>query len=227
MGAPTLQEIVQQAQAWDFLHNLPAVLGQFQKKDEATIEGQLVHLCCYEAPKLKAKVDLLYTTETFDYILVRSLGMNIYRDISLIYRDKDDFATMVEKNLPHILHTMEHPEEVNLGEMVKNKAILTWTYGNNLPATIGPFQLYIRPEKAIEHINGSIILVDYTDFARQDQFVLYYNRLRNEFFAETKIAGVFHATRDFDATTLPSLEKKLTEHLETTLTAISNASHNI
>lgn len=227
MGAPKIDEIAKDAQEWDFIQNLPDSIGIFKKQLENKIEGQILHICSYNAPELKAKIDLIYTSETFDYILIRSIGMNIYRDISLIYREKEVFAKMVNAKLPQILHSIEHPEEENLGEMVEAKKILSWEYEKELPEKIGPFELFIKPSKSIEYINGSIILIDYSDFTRDDQFVVFYNRHRNEFFAETKIASVFHATKDFDAKTLDELKEQLEKHLETTLTNITNSSHEI
>ena len=227
MGYPKIEEIALAAKEWDFIKNLPDNLGPFTKKIEGNIEGQELHICSFTAPTLKAKVDIIYTAETFDYILVRSLGLNIYRDVSLIYKEKDLFAQKVLANLPHILHSMEHPEDENLGEMVIQKKILTWDYGNNLPKSIGPFELYITPQKSIEHINGSIIIIDYTDFTHGDQFLVYYNRLRDEFFGEVKVGSVFHATKDFDAKSLTALQQKLETNLEKTLTGITAADHEL
>ena len=122
---------------------------------------------------------------------------------------------------------MEDPTSVNLGEMVEAKQLKSWEYGKALPPKIGPFELYISPDRAIEHINGSIILIDYTDFARKDQLIIMYNRLRDQFFGELKINSVFHATMAFDSTNLKELEKCLDEHLETTLKEVSEADHEI
>ena len=227
MGYPSLEEIAQETKDWDFIKNLPDHIGPFTKSVSGTITGKILQICTYSSAALRAKVDLIFTSETFDYILVRTIGINVYRDINYIYKEKDIFATKVGAKLPEILHTIEHPEEVNLGEMVANKKILTWQYGNNLPEQLDSFQLYIKPSHSIEYLNGSIILIDYTDFAKNDQFVVYYNRLRNQFFGELKIAGVFHATKDFDSTNLTQLQAKLEKHLKITLQEISSASHEI
>lgn len=227
MGSPSLEELAKETQDWDFVKNLPEQIGAFTKNLDGTINGKILHICNYYAPSLKAKIDITYSAETCDYILVRIIGINTYRDVSYIYKDKDLFATKVTAKLPQILHLIEHPEEVNLGEMVANKQILTWKYGNSLPEKIGNFELYIKPSHSIEYLNGSIILIDYTDFTRNDQFVVYYNRLRDQFFGELKIAGVFHATKDFDSTNLTQLQKQLEKHLDNTLQNISAANHEI
>ncbi|MDD6570122.1 MAG: hypothetical protein ACI3X3_01875 [Acidaminococcus sp.] len=227
MGYKSITEIQEETKTWDFIDQLPEQVGQFTKKRVGTIDGQILTICRYEAPALRASLDITYSSETFDYILVHTMGMNSYRDIRFIYKEKDIFAQKVQNYLPRILDAMEHPTKVNLGEMVAEKGILTWDYGNNLPEKIGPFELYIKPANAIEHINGSIIMIDYSNFARKDQLIIMYNRLRDEFFGEVKINSVFHASMDFDSKNLKQLEQKLKEHLEPTLKWVDTTDHTI
>lgn len=47
-------------------------IGVFKKKITDYIEGQVLFICRYEAPELRASVDLTYSAETFVYILVRT-----------------------------------------------------------------------------------------------------------------------------------------------------------
>lgn len=227
MGYKSITEIQEETRNWDFIDQLPEQVGQFTKKRVGTIDGQILTICRYEAPALRASLDITYSSETFDYILVHTMGMNSYRDIRFIYKEKDIFAQKVQNYLPGILDCMEHPTRVNLGEMVEEKGILTWDYGNHLPEKIGPFELYIRPANAIEHINGSIILIDYSNFVRKDQLIIMYNRLRDEFFGEVKINFVFHASMDFDSRNLQELEQRLEEHLESTLKWVDSTDHTI
>ena len=227
MGYKSITEIQEETKTWDFIDQLPEQVGQFTKKQVGTIDGQILTICRYEAPALRASLDITYSSETFDYILVHTMGMNSYRDIRFIYKEKDIFAQKVKSYLPGILDAMEHPTKVNLGEMVDEKGILTWNYGNNLPEKIGPFELYIKPANAIEHINGSIIMIDYSNFVRKDQLIIMYNRLRDEFFGEVKINSVFHASMDFDSKNLKQLEQKLKEHLEPTLKWVDTTDHTI
>lgn len=227
MGYKSITEIQEETRSWDFIDRLPEQVGQFTKKRVGTIDGQILTICRYEAPALRASLDITYSSETFDYILVHTMGMNSYRDIRFIYKEKDIFAQKVQNYLPGILDCMEHPTRVNLGEMVEEKGILTWDYGNHVPEKIGPFELYIRPANAIEHINGSIILIDYSNFVRKDQLIIMYNRLRDEFFGEVKINSVFHASMDFDSRNLQELEQRLEDHLESTLKWVDTTDHTI
>lgn len=227
MGYKPIEEIQKETREWDFIRELPDQVGPFTKKLVDTISGQVLTICRYEAPELRARLDIIYTSETFDYIVIHTMGMNSYRDIRFIYKDRDVFAKNVRAYLPGILHSMEDPTSVNLGEQVAEHGILTWEYGNHLPEKIGPFELYIKPAHAIEHINGSIILIDYSDFQRMDQLIIMYNRLRDQFFGEVKINSVFHASMDFDSRNLKELETKLKEYLEPTLEKVTQADHDL
>ena len=227
MGYKAITEIQEEVRQWDLILDLPDQIGAFTKKLTDYIDGQVLYICRYEAPELRATLDITYTTETFDYILVRTMGMNTYRDIRFIYKERNIFAQKVKKYLPSVLQSMEDPTSVNLGEMVEAKHLPEWEYGKQLPKQIGSFELYIRPDKAIDHINGSIILIDYTDFDRKDQLIIMYNRLRNQFFGEVKIGGVFHATSEFDSYSLKELQEALEAHLEPTLQWVTEADHTL
>jgi len=227
MSYPSIKEVAENVKSWDFILNLPQEICGFVKATPNNIDGQILHICQYFNSDIRAKLEIIYTSETFDYIVVRTMGINTYRDVRYVYKERDIFAEKVLDALPRIIKTMEHPDLVDLGEMVAKQNILTWEYGNNLPTSIGDFELYIKPEKAIEHINGSIILIDYTDFTRKDQFVVYYNRLRNQFFAELKIAGVFRDSKVFDSKNLKNLQVKLEKNLQDTLNYVMKTNHEI
>jgi hypothetical protein len=227
MSYPSIQTIAEQVKLWDFIIDLPQEIYGFVKQINSSIDGQILYICHYVNDNLKAKLDIIYTAETFDYIVVRTMGINTYRDVRYVYKEKEVFAKKLGEALPGIIKNMENPASVNLGKMVEDKGVLTWKYGNRLPESIGSFELYIKPEKAIEYINGSIIIIDYTDFARKDQFVVYYNRLRDQFFAELKIAGVFRDTKTFDSVSLKGLQGKLENNLQKTLSYINKTDHKI
>ncbi|MEG0798603.1 MAG: hypothetical protein RR384_07435 [Acidaminococcaceae bacterium] len=227
MGYPTVETIVAEAAAWEFIHELPATLHGFTKNIMLKQQGQLLFICAYINESLRARVDIIYTTETFDYLLRRKMGLNEYRDIRFIFKDRAQFEKEVAGHLAGIIEEMADYHVRQLGYMVDDKGILTWEYGNSLPQRLGDFELYIKPAAAMNYINGSVIFLDYSNFARGDQLVFLYNCLRNELFAEIKIGGVFKSSHTFDCQNLQELEGKLKTELAPTLTAISAADHEI
>ena len=96
MGYKAITEIQEEVRQWDLILDLPDQIGAFTKKLTDYIDGQVLYICRYEAPELRATLDITYTTETFDYILVRTMGMNTYRDIRFIYKERDIFAQKVK-----------------------------------------------------------------------------------------------------------------------------------
>ena len=142
MGYDSIEEIQKQTHEWAFIKELPETIGVFKKKITDYIEGQVLFICRYEAPELRASVDLTYSAETFDYILVRTMGLNSFRDVRLIYKERDVFEEKTKKYLPLVISNMEHPEQVNLGELYEAKKVEDWEFGKTLPKKIGSFELY-------------------------------------------------------------------------------------
>ena len=227
MSYPSIDEIAVQVKDWTFVNALPEEVKGFTKKIKIEKQGQVLFICSYLNEELRARLDIIYTSETFDYILCRTMGLNEYRDIRFIYKQRDIFEREVGLNIESILAEMYSPEHRKLVYIVEEKGIPTWEYGNNLPAKIGSFELYIKPCEVIRHINGSFIFVDYSDFERKDQLVIMYNVLRDEIFAELKVAGVFRTLRTFDCRSLKELEEKLEKHLKETLDFVTNTDHEI
>ena len=182
MSEPSIEEIRESLDGWDFLKELPEEINGFTLHQDRTIDGQVLNIASYRNDAVRCRLDITYTSETFDYVPVKIAGLHQYRH--------------------------------DLGVIIKETGLPEWTYGERLPEKIGRFELFIRPENAIEYINGSIIFLDYTDFATGEQLVFLYNRFRDEFFAETKHALKPDNITDFDAKSLPQLEALLDEKLE-------------
>ena len=214
MGQPDIKEIEAGLKDWDFVRNLPAAIGDYTLVPGSGIDGQILNIAAYVHEASHCRLDLTYTKETFDYVPVKIAGLHQYRDIRYFFRSRERFAEHVKDKLPALVHDIDIRTRHDLGVIIKETGLPEWTYGEKLPEKIGRFELFIRPENAIEYINGSIIFLDYTDFATGDQLVFLYNRFRDEFFAETKHALKPDNITDFDAKSLPQLEALLDEKLE-------------
>ncbi|MBR5486440.1 MAG: hypothetical protein IKV70_00525, partial [Phascolarctobacterium sp.] len=92
-----------------------------------------------------------------------------------------------------------------------------WDYWKTLPKKIGNFELYITPESPLEYINGSWVILDYSDFANGNQLMFLYNSFRNELFAETKKGYLPLTTEEFNANSLEALNALIEKKLEKTL----------
>ena len=217
MGTPAIEDIQtirDRLETWDFLQQLPRTLQGFTWQAGGQLAGHELTLCSYVNEATHCRLDLIYTKETFDYMPVKVIGLQQYRDVRYITRDKVRFAEVMTRELPALLASLspEAPQPA-VDYILHRKGILDWAYAEKLPERIDDFELFIRPAHPVQYINNSIILIDYSDFAHGNQLVFLYNQVKNEFFAEDKnnfIPGTIH---DFDCTTLKELEKLLDSQL--------------
>ena len=214
MSEPSIEEVRDALDSWEFLKGLPPDIDGFTLHQDRDIDGLVLNIASYRNDAIRCRMDITYTSETFDYVPVKTVGLHQYRDIRFFFRDRDRFALHAKDRLPELVHAVDIRARHNLGVIIEETGLPQWTYGEKLPPKIGRFELYIRPENAIEYINGSIIFLDYSDFSTGDQIVFLYNRFRDEFFAETKHALKPDNITTFDCKSLADLEVLLDEKLE-------------
>ena len=72
----------------------------------------------------------------------------------------------------------------------------------------------------MEITNGSYIIIDYSDFALESNFIVSYNIFRDEFFGEARIHRIPDVSYAFDARELDELAQKLEQRLPARLREI-------
>ena len=184
--AKKITEIEAELQEWEFLQQLPKELEGFTLREGTGIKGNILNIASYVDEANHACVDLIYTGETFDYVVVKNLGLHTFRDDRFFTRDKDKFAEVVLNKLPSLLQDMGKGKAKAMGYESEVMGFKEWSYWKSLPKQIGNFELYITTDCPLEYINGSWIILDYSDFANGNQLMFLYNSFRNELFAEMK-----------------------------------------
>jgi hypothetical protein len=101
--------------------------------------------------------------------------------------------------------------------MPADKKIVEWNYKDKLKQEIAGFTLYIKSDEPVKVINGSYIIIDYSDFATESNLIIYYNVFRDEFFGEIRIRRTPQMISAFDTSDLSELAAKLDEKLAETL----------
>lgn len=218
--AKKITEIEAELQEWEFLQQLPKELEGFTLREGTGIKGNILNIASYVDEANHACVDLIYTGETFDYVVVKNLGLHTFRDDRFFTRDKDKFTEVVLNKLPSLLQDMGKGKVKEMGYESEVMGFKEWNYWKTLPKQIGNFELYITPGCPLEYINGSWIILDYSDFANGNQLMFLYNSFRNELFAEMKKGYLPLTTEEFNANSLEVLSALLKEKLEKTLTAL-------
>lgn len=215
-------------QAWDFPARLPASVGSYRLGAGAS-RGRDEHIAAYVDALGRRRLDMLYAGETCDYLLVKTVGLNVFRLTDYIFRDRDKFAAEVLAHLEEIL-TEEQPHAMQVEAAAL--AFGHWDYWRELPRRVGDFELFITPERPLEYLNGSYIFLDYSDFQHGNQIYFAYNILRNEIFAEKKQAylplttDLFDVPRSVpDGRKLERLGALLQERLTDTLQELARGGH--
>ncbi|WP_293719378.1 hypothetical protein [uncultured Phascolarctobacterium sp.] len=223
MGQLKITEIEAQLNEWEFLKELPPEIDGFKLTMGQGIDGQILTIASYGNEAMHSKLDLVYTSETFDYVPVKTIGMHTFRDIRYFCRDRDKFAKLMQENLPELLADIDREKKHRMGTLVEGTGLASWEYAARLPQKVGGFELFIAPDNPIDYINGSTLFIDYSDFEHGNQLVFFYNTFRDEFFAETKKGFMTGITHEFDCRNLEALEKLLDENLEAALQKLGKA----
>lgn len=209
MGQPDIKEIEAGLKDWDFLAQLPPELHGFTLQPARGIKGLVLTMASYVNAPQRARLDLTYTTETFDYVPVKTVGLHVFRDERLFYRDRDVFARQVLAMLPRLIGEIDlrqpHPMNCEAQEL----GLEQWDYWQRLPKQIGNLELFITPDNPLAYLNGSYIFLDYSDFKRGNQIYFAYNIYRNEIFAEMKREYFPIYTKVFDVPGRVQGKKKL------------------
>lgn len=184
MGAPKITEIAEHLNEWDFLEKLPEELKGFKKVPGSGINGQILNIVAYVNEKTHRRVDLTYTSETFDYVPVKTIGLHTFRDERYFCRDQERFGNMMLEHLPELLEELSTDKKQDFGFAAKNVHFEKWDEWKSLPKKIGDFELYITPDNPVSYINGSVIFLDYSDFKHNSQLYFMFNSFRIEVFGE-------------------------------------------
>ncbi len=229
MGQMDIKEIEAGLKDWEFLRRLPQQIGEFKLVGGTGISGQILNIAAYVHETSHCRLDLTYTTETFDYVPVKTVGLHTFRDVRFFCRNREHFAEQMLQKLPEILGSIDRKSAHKMPFEAKALGFGQWDYWKSLPQQIAGYELYITPENPLPFINGSVIFLDYTDFLHGNQIYFSYNIFRNELFAEMRKNHLPLTTEAFDvksnvpdARKLEALQVHLEEKLQSTLESLKN-----
>ena len=178
----SVEEIQAALPAWELWQHLPERVGSYILRRESSVKGLELTLASYEDAAAHRALRLIYSRETSDYVPVKEVGLHSCRADEYFSREPEVFAAGLPAALPKLLASLNGQEAPNC-EM-RRFALSSWAYTEKLPLKAEGFELFISPRKPLPYINGSHIILDYSDFAAGDQLCVLYNSFRDEFFAE-------------------------------------------
>lgn len=208
MDITKLKEIAEELKTWPLLTQLPKTIDGFSLLPGSGIDGQILNIAAYANEKMHCRLDITYTGETFDYVPVKTVGLHSFRDERYFCRERERFSEMMLANIGDILRGIDRNFKHKFPYEAAGLHFEDWDYWRSLPQTINGYELYITPDNPLPYINGSVIFLDYTDFARGNQVYFSYNIFRDELFAEMKQHNLPLTTEAFDVPgRIPSEDK--------------------
>ena len=208
-----MKEIEKQIQEWPYLTTLPEKIGGFTLVREAESSKAQVHIFTYANSDRHLFFSVAYDSNTDDFLCKVIIGLNEYYDVNFIAADLPGLETVLNSKMGKLLGGLERFDPKQLGSIFQEKKILEWTYAAQLPQEVAEFHLFIRPDAPIKVLNGSFVIIDYSDFATESHLIICYNVFRDDFYGEIHLRRLPQMSGLFDAKTLSELAEQLKSHL--------------
>lgn len=189
--------MLEELQNWELLRLLPEKIGEFQLEKPFEKKDLEVIIIRYKGPDDYA-LEICYTQETGDFIVVKNVGLFRFRDDRYYCCDKEEFAARLLPNLAGVIGELSGTATYRYPFTAKFLEFDKWRDWEKLPKQHGNFQLYITPDNPLRYLNGSWVLFAYEDRVNKHQLAIFYNEYRNEIFAELKRGGIYEYTDKFD-----------------------------
>lgn len=206
------EEIRNQIEEWDYFAELPQELEGFRLTINREIVDGFYRLFTYEDNTIHRKFFVIYNASLGEYHAQEEIGLNLFCQIDYITGDLSELKRMLNEGLATSLRKLRQFPQEELGTIFAEKGIADWDYIPELPESILGFDLFVHPHSSIRIINGSFLILDYTDFVSESNFALYYNIYRDEFFGELRVLKMPKLITEFDATEITELTRKMKEH---------------
>ena len=205
---------------WKYLQELPPEWHGYRMDTERHLYDDVYDFCRFIQTANHRQVVLYYHHETQEYKLRERLGSLEFCHIECIATALADFEILLRENLEKILSQHNAPSDDTMDSMIQKKKILDWNYSSLLPNEVEDFYLFIHPDQPLKITNGSYVIIDYENFNENNNFAIYYNIYRDDFFCEAHSKGMEKSYYQFDSNTLEELEDKLASNLSPCLAEI-------
>lgn len=196
-----------------FAEDLPAEIEGFTLKKICAANEDKFIFFTYTNAAIHCAVTTYFHEETAEFKVCQRIGLTEFCLTKFFTEDFAHFKELIDAELADVVKNLRGLRDGKLNRFLSELKLDTWAYGQNLPNTLEGFELFIKPAAPVEVTNGSFIVVNYTDFELNSDFVIYYNIYTDEFGGERRICGSPKVTYNFDAKTLAELEDKLKKNL--------------
>ena len=210
-----MKEIVEQVKTWPYLQQLPTRQSGFSLSLDLAEAGTQYNMFSYRDEDGLRSFCVVYDHTTRDYLARITVGLNEFCDVSFICTDLAGLEKILAAKLDATLADMGGSRQYE--SIFRAKKILEWPYTDQLPEEIAGFRLFVTPRQPLKTINGSYVIIDYSDFASASNLIVSYNVYRDEFFGELRFRKTPHMIGIFDARELGELAGILDHNLQPVL----------
>ncbi|AIF51178.1 hypothetical protein [Pelosinus sp. UFO1] len=215
-----MEKIIEQVQAWNMLGKLPKEFVGFTLTLELEKRDTQYCIFTYKNEERHRSFSVLYDHATKEYFARTVIGLMEYYDVNFIVGDIERLESLLVERLRAVLTSLASFTRENLDSILLDKKVIEWPYNKELQQNLFGFELFIRPDEPIKIINGSYIILDYSDFKTESNLAIYYNIFRDEFFGETRIRRTPTMAAVFDANNLDDLQEALASNLTSVLESL-------
>lgn len=208
-----MEDLEKQIQEWKYLHDLPEKINGFSLVRENECSKTQIHLFTYRNNARHLVFSVVYDLTTNDFLCKVIIGLNEFYDVNFIASELGGLEVILNSKMKNLLMSLEQFQPSQISSIFREKKILEWDYISRLPQEIAKFSLYIRPDAPVKVLNGSFIIIDYSDFAEESNLIICYNVFRDDFYGEIRLRRLPQMSNRFDAKTLPELAERLEAHL--------------
>ena len=215
-----MKKIIEQVTEWKYLKNLPAEMCNFTLINVLMICGTQYRIFTYNNQQTRRSFSVLYDKATKDFLARTVIGLTEFNDISFISNNLAVIEKVLTERSEETVQGLAWFKPTSVCAQFAAKKIIEWTYAAQLPKQLAGFELYINPQQPVKGLNGSYVIIDYSDFATESNLIINYNIFRDQFFGEIRLRRSPVMTAEFDAKTLPELEGQLNTNLTLTLESL-------
>ena len=212
-----MEKKIAQIKEWELLAKLPTEFAGFLLIIELQERGTQYCIFSYQNIESHKSFSVIYDKATKEFLARAVIGLTEYFDVNFIVGDIELLEKLLVNRLKDTLTNLAVFHRERLDSIILDKKILEWSYGKELPEELAGFTLFIKPSEPVKIINGSYVIIDYSDFSKESSLVIYYNIFRNEFFGEARIRRTPQMSAAFDANTLDKLQENIKNHLKNVL----------
>ncbi len=206
-----MKEIIAQVNEWPFLRQLPADQAGFSLSLDLAEDGVQYNVFSYRNAEELRSFSVVYDRATRDYLARVAVGLNEFYDVSFICPDLASLERILTAKLEDALVELSGGRQYE--SVFRAKKILEWPYCERLADEVAGFHLFITPRQPLKTVNGSYIILDYSDFAAASNLSISYNIYRDEFFGQVHLRQTPHMIGTFDTRDLGELAAKFDREL--------------